>query len=343
MISLSHGILRVALVLALVSGKLPAGMVDVPKSNELMQQLSKESMAMLDAKDYAGLDKKAAELEKSQARNSSGYWLLRQFSNFLAQPGDKTDADAWKAHLAKLQAWKDKSGTAFSMSVLGEAQTGYGWSIRGTGYANTVKREQWKQFEEILTHAQETLEEAHKKDPKEVDVYPNLLTVGMGLGWPREKMDAIMKEAIAAGPGYSDTYHCMATALLERWGGKPGDWQRFVNSIPSLVPGDAGWELFAHVAMPMQSYAASPQDFFGNGAPDRINWSDLKRGFEAMNKLYPDGAYNMNRMIPFCCTMQDRQMAKSLLKTLDDNKALYPPLMNGEQGVAAVRKFVAGE
>jgi hypothetical protein len=345
MISLPKGLRSVVLGLAFVTVPLHADMVTAVKAREIVQKLSAEARNMLEADDFEGLDKKAEEFEKSRAHNESGVWMIRQFSNALSRPtGNSPGEEEWTDRLNRLQAWADKSNTPFSMGVLAAAEIGFGYAVRGDGPDKAVDENRKKYFEGILAKAEETLLIARNRNPDEVDLYRHLLAVGVGRNWPRERMEETLKQGIAVAPDYYDNYVNMATYLLERWHGQPGDWQRFMNTIPTLVPGDEGFMAYARTATEMVPNLNSLPELLGpDDNKDRLSWPKIKLGYQALNRAFPDSGMNLNRMARMAFVAGDRDTAKIVLKTLDEHDAINPTEWGGQAGLADARKTLGGE
>lgn len=94
-----------------------------------------------------------------------------------------------------------------------------GWKARGTGYASSVKEEQWKIFHEHLDRARDQFERAHAIDPRLPDAATFRITVAMGRG---EDLPAVMTwldKATAIVPGNRSAYLMALEAAAPRWGG----------------------------------------------------------------------------------------------------------------------------
>lgn len=106
-----------------------------------------------------------------------------------------------------------------SAMVEGQILLCEGWKARGTGYASSVKKEEWKIFHEHLDRARDLFERAHAIDPSLPDAATFRITVAMGRG---EDLPAVMTwldKATAIVPGNRSAYLMAMEAAAPRWGG----------------------------------------------------------------------------------------------------------------------------
>jgi hypothetical protein len=106
-----------------------------------------------------------------------------------------------------------------SAMVEGQILLCEGWKVRGTGYASSVKKEEWKIFHEHLDRARDQFERAHAIDPSLPDAATFRITVAMGRG---EDLPAVMTwldKATAIVPGNRSAYLMAMEAAAPRWGG----------------------------------------------------------------------------------------------------------------------------
>jgi hypothetical protein len=107
--------------------------------------------------------------------------------------------------------------------LLGRHHIDTAWHYRGSGYANKVKEEGWKQFHSHLTEASTAFRKAHQLHPEWPEAATQMITVlGTGHGddatakdTPRTWFD----KAIAAQCDYWPAYVQMLWTLEPKWGG----------------------------------------------------------------------------------------------------------------------------
>ncbi|MES2705225.1 MAG: hypothetical protein V4726_01365 [Verrucomicrobiota bacterium] len=300
------------------------------------RELKESVRGLLYESKFSELDKLAKQYNDKRERVVGGVWKLRHLSDGLAYPGKVSDDAEWKRLLEKLTEWTTKSDTAFPINALGHAQLNYAWNARGYKFAGGVKPENWPVFEEWVEKARGNLEKALEKDPGCVDVYRSLLHVGQSQGWERPQMEAMFQRGIKVVPDYFDNYYNMAFYLMERWHGQPGDCQRFLNSIPDLVPGDTGREIYTRAAM--QIYWYYSDHFFGE-SDDRIYWRRMRKGFEVLNKKWPD-IFFRNRFAFYAWAAGDEDTARRVVLELQEKNLLHAPAWYNQKNVDAVLKWL---
>lgn len=94
------------------------------------------------------------------------------------------------------------------LQMHGEFYTDYAWDARGRGYANKVTEEGRRLMAERLGLAETALEEAWRLDPHDTLTAQWMLTVELGQGKGRARMEQWFRRAMAADP---DNYQaCMS-------------------------------------------------------------------------------------------------------------------------------------
>jgi tetratricopeptide (TPR) repeat protein len=92
------------------------------------------------------------------------------------------------------------SNEALAHLVKGDFYISYAWKARGTGYAYTVTEEAAKLFEARLALAEKALEKAWSIDPT-IDTIPlRMMTVELGQGKGRERMELWFKRVMQLNP-----------------------------------------------------------------------------------------------------------------------------------------------
>ncbi len=101
------------------------------------------------------------------------------------------------------------------------------WLARGSDYANTVSDEGWKLFGERLAKADEILEPIYAQYPNETGTCHSMMTVELGQGQGRDRMELWFQRAIKANPNDFGAYKSKEWYLLPRWYGSVDDIMAF--------------------------------------------------------------------------------------------------------------------
>lgn len=278
------------------------------------KELVNRTSALLNDKNWDELEKIAAELRTKKLRFPSGRWKLETFYRGLADPKEHAGPRDWNSFFAGVQEWKTaKPDSVTPLIVLGEGYRYYGWGARGGGYANKVTDDGWRLFKERLAKAREYLEAAEKMPTKDPEAYCRLLEVALSQGWSRADCEVLFHKAVQIEPAYHDTYLTMAFFLLPRWGGKPGDAERFAEEAAELCK-EEGNAMYARIAWYLSAFVGIDQ-FFEKSS---FSWPRMREGFQQLQKLYPKSLRNMTAFCMFACVAQDGATARELFSRMGD-------------------------
>jgi hypothetical protein len=116
--------------------------------------------------------------------------------------------------------WPEAS---FVWLLQGEANIKMAWQARGTGYANRVTDEGWKGLEQHLKIADKALNKAWKLNPKDVRIPLAMLTVELGQGEGRDRMELWFNRAMELNPLCYDAAYAKLYYLEPKWHGSVED------------------------------------------------------------------------------------------------------------------------
>ena len=282
---------------------------NIPHEGEAFGQLMRWKLEkLLREGKYEELEKVAAAWRKPEARMLDGRWNLFVFYNSLASPTESTDEGFAEAR-RKLEDWRAKRPQAIEpVILLADLERAYAWHARGGGWAHTVTDEGWRLMGERLDKAKSLLDSVYDRRLECPQWVNTMQSVALGQGWPDDKVKSMLDEAIAAWPEYWLYYFSEARRLLPRWGGAPGEWEKFSRSFP----GDLGKELSARI--PWAQQWAYWNIFRDTDVP----WSQMKEGFERMVQRYPESTRTKSAFAVFAGMADDRETCKRLLDELGD-------------------------
>ena len=158
--------------------------------------------------------------------------FLTEVVNDQATPVGEV-CDAWEAYLdavpdnteehyqpySKLEPILFKNWpTESSLFLLkGRFYTDYAWWARGTGWADSVTPKGGEDFEKRLGIAEKALEEAWRLDPSDARIARRMITVEMGQGRGRTRMEQWFERAMALNPNYCDACLAKLLYLCPKW------------------------------------------------------------------------------------------------------------------------------
>lgn len=221
-----------------------------------------------------------------------------------------------------LPVWEQAmAGATGPLVFKGALYARYAWDARGSGYANTVTNDGWKLMRERLDVAQKALEKAYAMDPADPRAAREMMTIELGQGEGRERMELWWKRAMQADP---DNYAACTSKLyyLEpKWYGsadamidfgreclRGGNWE---GRIPFVLV-DAHEDL--------SKYASDPDEYYTK--PEV--WKDLKSVYEPFLARYPNAVWDRSYFAWYATQCGQWDEAKKQFDLLGDNPELKP-------------------
>lgn len=301
----------------------------------------REIYGLLSAKDFDAIEKTANEARKNKERLVGGYWkidsLYEALTNIYADyPGQEITEEMWKNRIEVLKKWKENMPESITARVaLARAYIAYGWFARGSGYMNTVSRENRALLNERLDLAEEELIEAEKLDLKCPRWYVEMLYIGMAKGVPVNDFNLLYEEAIKFEPNYLQFYLTKSEYLTPKWSGEKGDWEKFVSELPgklATLETDED-DLIYFVVVANKINEQSLQINFAMLAKERI-----KKGFAEMDKKYKVDNLRLNQFAFTAILTGEYASANAVFERIGDdwNKTVW-----NKQTFIAMKKVAA--
>jgi len=274
-------------------------------------EYQRETVALLEQKNYDALDKRAGEALTNKEQFSHGRWKLDNFYDAF-EPDDTAPDSAWLARLQQLTGWilaRPNSGPAHI--ALAEFYTDYAWRARGAGWAKTVTQQGWALFGQRLNQAYQILERGRNvaaRDPGYWNIYQ---TVAMGMNWPQFRQEEILRNGLAVAPYYVPLYTSYAYAITPRWGGRPGQIKAFAD-LAVQVPGGPGEEAYGWIAFQMDQNHEDPARLA------KLEWPRVEAACRKLLEKYPDEPSIISRYAMLAVRYGDTPLARKLFADLDD-------------------------
>jgi Domain of unknown function (DUF4034) len=274
----------------------------------------------LDDRQFAELETIERELLSTKVRFAGGDWKVFHFYEALSAAHVIEDAPIesdWVNLIASLKDWHKRSPAApVAPLLLADAYTSYAWYARGTGRADTVKEAMWGFFKDRLNQAAFYLNASRRRSGNaNPQWHTTAFTIARGLSWPRDRAEALAKEAATVEPLYQHAYSAMAIYLSPRWSGQPGDWERFALETADRIGGLEGSAVYNHIALRVSSNYGNAEFFEEND----VNWRKLQWGFADREKLYGTGIQSLNAMCRLAHGIHDLEAGRAFLKRIGDS------------------------
>lgn len=262
------------------------------------------------------LERIIGQLRRCKAYTPEGRWEIRAFYDGVQEGGWPIRVYKRKPYGKLLDDWQAGRPDSLTVALLrAKAQIEYAWLARGSGYADTVTDQGWKDFKERLGRARDILEPLVEAGVDDPEVYRSMLDVALGLNYDREQAEATFEKGILVDPSYLPLYQSMAFYLVPRWHGEPGDTEAFTEHVLDLTRDTMGHRFYASVALLVSSYV-DPASYGGRGGFD---WEKAEAGCQEWLQDYPDSAYYLNCYCLLACLFQEKERATELFGKIGDN------------------------
>jgi hypothetical protein len=243
---------------------------------------------------FDALETEAREARTSKARFSGGTWKINNFYAGVVAQGENgqppTEAD-WDSAVTTLKAWAAaKPNSAAARIALANAYIALGWRARGSGYADSVTREGWKVFHQQVVLAANALLDAAKSEERCPYWYVAMQKVALAQQWDRPDVLALFDESAAFEPEFYYYYQDYANYLEPKWSGVDGETEAFAEESRLHVGGDQGDIIYFEIASNRTCWCEPD-----NHQLERMSWPQIKRGYEAIERLYGSSNYKNNR------------------------------------------------
>ena len=275
-----------------------------------------------DEKQFTELEAIERELRSSKARFAGGDWKLYHFYDILSAAHVIEDAPIesdWLTVLSGLKEWQKHSpASAVPATLLADAYASYAWFARGSGRAATVSEAKWSQFKDRLNQGAFFLNASKRlSGDTNPQWHTTALVIARGLSWPRDRADALVKEAFAIEPLYQHVYSVMTIYLLPQWFGEPGDWERFAQETADRIGGTEGSAVYNHIALYMSNARihGNTQFFEQND----VKWRKMQWSYADREKLYGAGIQPLNAMLRLAGGAKDKAAARDFLKQIGEH------------------------
>jgi nitrous oxidase accessory protein NosD len=196
------------------------------------------------------LEAMATFLHENNPRYNNGSPQIEEFYDSLYVRTRKADPKEQKAQLKRIRRWMVQYSNSYASKIaMAETYIGLGWECRGSGMANTVTADGWKDFRKYFECAWSILEDAEKHPDVNPAVHNRMMTLGMGLGLADDKMDEILERGAAMDPTYYPLYYTRAWSLMPRWSGRRGLLEKLAERAAELTKETDGDALYANLVL----------------------------------------------------------------------------------------------
>ena len=291
----------------------PEVMASTVDSNSEKAKFENEMNGKLLTRDFDGLEAAAQNARDKKDRLPGGYWKLDSIYNGIVEfaadyPGQRVNDEMWQDRIELLNRWTSEKPDSFTAKVaLAHGYLEYASFVRGTGYIDSVSSQDYAAFHVNVQRAQEILESVSQVEPKCPRWYREMMMIGMFQRWPRAEFDSVFEAGIKSEPNYFQNYLVKSENLTPKWGGEPGDWQKFVDSLPGklalLDTDEADIVYFLVVANKLNEKSLNQN--WATISKDRVS-----NGFRLLEKKYGVDNLRLNQFARLACQTMNFKEAK---------------------------------
>lgn len=277
--------------------------------------------------DYAKLDAWYTKALREDARMPSGVYRANRMVRSIPsgfggasplppcakEPCPRVNDAFWAEHQQRAQAWlKQNPQSTLAAMTLAGAYSKQAWAYRGGGYANNVRDEDMKKFQELNQEALRALFASAEHGRKDPNWWSELLTYAQYGQASRQDYAKLAQDAIAAFPRNHDVYFTISQSLLPQWGGSYKAIADLAAQAVENTKAEQGQTFYARIYWNVY-YGLNHQGAAVFTRPD-VDWPRIRAGFEDLVKRYPDN-YNLNSYARMACVAaQDRKTTAEVLQ-----------------------------
>jgi Domain of unknown function (DUF4034) len=188
------------------------------------------------------------------------------------------------------------------------------WRVRGSGFADTVKPENWPVFFDILKQTRQYMIDNAKDNVGDPEWDLSLLVMSRFLNDSEEKYNEIAELALENHPDYYQLYFEISVHYLPNWGGSSNALEDFAKKAVERTKDVDGYGVYARI------YWYAADTFYGPSLykHSSIDWSEMKLGIDDVLKKFPD-KWNIYNFGMIACFAKDQELAAELFRRLHDS------------------------
>jgi hypothetical protein len=187
----------------------------------------------------------------------------------------------------ELPLFDNWTNTSVSWYLKGQYYIDFAWNKRGGGYADTVTAEGWKLFADDLDKAEKSLTHAWELNPKNPRIPTKMITVELGQGKGRDRMELWFNRAMELDPNDYDACSAKLYYLEPKWYGSTEAMLEFGRECVT----NQAWG--GHIPLILLDAHKSIQRQYVDGM-EKTNywkqpevWADIHAAFERFFQLNP--------------------------------------------------------
>ncbi len=206
-------------------------------------------------------------------------------------------------------------------ALQGDYNIEWAWAARGTGSSNEVTGDGWKLFGDRLQIADGILEKAYAQHPGAGIIAREMLSVELGQGQGRDRMELWFGRAVQADPDDFEAYREKAYYLAPKWYGSDEEVWNFGLECAKTQKWSAKIPLVLVDSIVSNLGQKHPEYFT---EPDK--WQTLESVFRGYLNLFPRSTYYRSIFARWAVEGQHWAIAEEQFKILGDqwDRVVFP-------------------
>lgn len=279
------------------------------------EKIKNDVKEMIYTENFLGLETMAKKFRENESRTSSGVWKLTIYYSGISEilSYQTVDTDKWEELLRKIDLWRSiypESPTPYiakSLILIRQA-----WSIRGTGYSNTVPNERWAPFYEKIEESRKILMESQSISKADPTWYVTMSDIATIQSWDQEKFENLVNEGLNENPYFYQLYFSAMYYYTPKWHGNAEKIEKFAQSALNRTKKKERNGMYARIY-----WFASQSQFKGKlFQKSGVDWGLMSKGIDDVLSKYPD-QWNINNFAYFACKARDKKKTKKLLGLIE--------------------------
>lgn len=206
----------------------------------------------------------------------------------------------------------------FAQNVLkGQVFTDYAWEARGNDWGHRVSEQGWKGFHERLSEAEKALVTAWYQRPDDWRAPTFMITVELGQGRGRKRMEKWFNRAMKAEPSNNNAVNSKLYYLEPKWHGSQGEMLKFGRECLESTNWTGSTTLF--IADAHYNIAGFPGNERAKYYLKPVVWKDVSAAFEKYLKRYPEDHNRRTRLAKWAVDCNQPEIAGQILNELGTN------------------------
>lgn len=268
--------------------------------------LRRQSVKLLESREYEQLEKLAAEFDKDQNATASGTWRIEYFYDGMDDTEDYASDKRWQRRIKQLQDWMHaRPASDVAKIAYADVMSSYAWKIKKKEDDADGNKQA---FEERIDYAWETLQQVDQ-DARSKGWYDTALNVTWAPRFSAEEYNEVYDECRKKFPSFYSAVMNKTCYLRSEDEDKIHDSERYLEQEARRLPHGRGDELYGLVLSWLDS-GSEPNIFSDENAANKYSWPRAKSGLQALIKKHPDSPEMRAALSCMALEVDDIEVAK---------------------------------